>query len=282
MRLYSVLFAATSAALLLTSGTSHAGSSLTDISLNYRLYVGGGKAAKVFLNARLGEGKYSVEGQGKTTGTLGRLAKVHFSGVSTGRLDGVTIQPGNHEHRLQTKGRRGRHVVMAFDKNGKPKVSANPGFHYGRKRVPISPAHTLGTIDPVSSFIVPVKSGASALHPSQCQRAAAIFDGQQRYDITLRHKASYGAYKLKSAKYKGPAIRCVVSFRPVAGYKKSGFVPALARRSSNIDVVLVPAGEGQYLVPLRVRFPTPLGQGVFQATNFNSKTVTRAAALRGD
>lgn len=282
MRWSFTFVAAVSTALTLGSGPAHATGPLTDINMVYRLYVGGGKLAEVNLSARLGKGRYSVEGRGRSVGYIGKLAKIVFSGTSSGLIEGDGVRPVDHEYRLDRKGRRKRQVVMAFDKAGRPNVSAQPAFRPSSKRAPITTAQMVGTIDPVTSFVVPVKAGASPLHPSQCQRAAAIFDGRQRYDISLKHKASYGAYRLKSANYIGPAIRCTVRFRPVAGYRKAGFVRDLAKRNASIDIVFAPAGEGRYLVPLRIRFPTPLGQAVFQAMSFSSKTVTRAAALSGN
>ncbi|VAW10340.1 hypothetical protein MNBD_ALPHA09-2188 [hydrothermal vent metagenome] len=282
MRLSVTFIAAVSTALVLGSGPAHAKSPLTDINVFYRLYVGGGKLAEVDLSARLGKGRYTVKASAKSVGFLGDLAKVVMSGTSSGLIVGDAVRPVDHQYKIDERGRRKRQVVMAYSASGKPEVSAQPAFNRSSKRAPISVAQTVGTIDPVTSFVIPIKAGASALHPSQCKRGAAIFDGQQRYDISLKHKASYGAYNLKAANYVGPAIRCTVQFQPVAGYKKAGFLADLAKRKASIDVVYAPTGDGRYLIPVRIRFPTPIGQAVFQAINFSSKTVMRAAALSGN
>jgi len=279
LRLLYTLIASISAVMVSGASPSLAKSPLTDINIFYRLYIGGGKLAIVDLSARLGEGRYSVRGSAKSVGFLGDIAKVVISGKSSGLIVGDGVRPQAHEYLLDERGRRKRQVVMKYDKSGRPNVMAQPEFRYGSKRTPISRAQMAGTIDPVTSFVVPVKAGVSVLHPSQCKRAAAIFDGRQRYDVTLSHKASYGAYRLKAANYTGPAIRCTIQFRPVAGHRKVGFMRDLAKRKASIDVVFAPAGDGRYLVPLRVRFPTPIGQAVLQAVSFNSKTVTQAAAL---
>jgi len=279
LRLLFTLLASISAVMVSGASPTLAKSPLTDINIFYRLYVGGGKLAEVDLSARLGEGRYTVRGNARSVGFLGKIAKVVLSGKSSGFIVGDGVKPQAHEYLLDERGRRKRQVVMKYDKSGRPDVMAQPVFRYGSKRAPISRAQMAGTIDPVTSFVVPVKAGVSVLHPSQCQRAAAIFDGRQRYDVSLSHKASYGAYRIKAANYSGPAIRCTVRFRPVAGYRKVGFMSALAKRKASIDVVFAPVGDGRYLVPLRVRFPTPIGQAVFQAVSISSKTVNQAAAL---
>lgn len=282
MRLSITLIASVSMATVLGVSPAFAKSPLTDINIFYRLYIGGGKLAEIDLKARLGEGRYTVRGNAKSVGFIGNLAKVVLTGMSNGRIVGNGIQPLSHEYQLDERGQRKRRVVMAYDKVGRPEVSAQPAFRYGSKRAPISKDQMSGTIDPVASFVVPIKAGVSALSPAQCDRAAAIFDGRQRYDIKLTHKASYGAYRTKASNYSGPAIRCSVRFRPVAGYRKAGFIADLAKRKATIDVIFAPVGEGKYLVPLRIRFPTPIGQAVFQAVRINSKTVTQAAALSGN
>lgn len=281
LRLSRVILAAASLTLTVGSSPAMADSSLTAIDLHYKLFVGGARVAKLDLNAQLGQGKYTVNGAGGTIGFVDNFADMTFSGSSKGLIHKTTVTPKNHEHRLIQKGKSKRHVVLKFDKDGTPKITAKPAFNYGKKRAPITTPYTVGTIDPITSFVVPVKAGVSPLDPSQCKRVASIFDGQQRYDFTFKHKASYGAYRLKSAKFKGPALRCVVRFIPVAGHYKAGFFPFLAKRK-DIDIVLTPAGKGRYLVPLRIRFPTPIGQAVFQAMRFNSKTTTKSAALSGN
>ncbi len=281
LRLSRVIFAAACVALTVGSGPAKADSSVTDIDLHYKLFVGGARVAKLDLSAQLGQGKYSVNGAGGTIGFVDNFADMTFSGSSKGLIEKDAVTPRNHEHQLSQKGERKRHVVLKFDKEGVPNITATPAFSYGSKRAPITTALTVGTIDPVTSFVVPVKEGVSPLHPSQCKRIASIFDGHQRYDFSFKHKASYGAYRLKSAGFTGPALRCVVRFIPVAGHYKAGFFPFLARRK-DIDIVLTPSGEGRYLVPLRIRFPTPIGQAVFQAMRFNSKTTTKSAALSGN
>ncbi|MFV2092420.1 MAG: DUF3108 domain-containing protein [Hyphomicrobiales bacterium] len=271
MRLLITLLASVSMVTVLGPGPALAKSSLTDIDIFYQLYIGGGKLAEVDLSARLGEGSYSVRGNAKSVGFIGKLANVVMSGTSSGLIVGDGVRPQNHEYKLDERGRRKRRVVMAYDKAGRPNVVAQPAFRYGSKRAPISKDQMMGTIDPIASFVVPVKAGVSILSPSQCDRSAAIFDGRQRYDIKLKHKASYGAYRTKGSNYSGPAIRCSVRFSPVAGYRKAGFISNLAKRKAVIDVVFAPAGKGKYFVPLRVRFPTPIGQAVFQAVRFNSR-----------
>jgi len=274
------ILAAAVAALVL-AGTAASAESVTQLDLHYKFFIGGARIAKMDLAASIGSRGYTVQGSGETIGFVANFADLTFSGSTKGAIAGANVTPKSHEHRLARQGESKRHVVMTWDGKGRPKVKAEPVFSYGRKRAPIGPEHTGGTVDPASTFIVPVKAGVSPLHPSQCARAVAIFDGEQRFDVTYAHKASYGAYKLTTADYVGPAIRCVARFRPVAGYYTAGYFPYLARRK-DIDVVLAPAANGRYLVPLRERFPTPIGQAVLQATRFNVTTVERAAALDGN
>lgn len=281
MRLFRVSIAASLMVWVSGSTPVVAGGAITALDLHYKLFVGGARVAKLDLRAEIGDRDYLVVGSGATIGFIDKFADIEFSGTSAGTYEGDMVRPVKHEHLLVQRGKRKRHVVMTFDKKGQPKVTSEPKFRYGSKRAPIRAAHMLGTIDPTSTIVVPVRPGTSPLHPSQCQRAAGIFDGQQRYDVFFKHKASYGAYRLKAANYTGPAIRCSVRVRPVAGHYRAGFFPTLAKRK-DIDIVMAPVADGRYLVPLRVRFPTPIGQAVFQAMRFNTQTTTRAAALGGN
>lgn len=277
LRTTSLFLAVAATALATLTGTAQAAGPRVDLDLHYKFFLGGARIAKMDLRASIDDAGYKVEGNGETIGFVANFADLAFSGSTKGVLAGDGIRPGRHEHRLVQGGERRRHVIMTYDKRGRPKVAAEPGFSYGGKRLPIKPEHMPGTLDPVSPFVVPVKAGASPLHPSQCDRAVAIFDGEQRFDVTYKHKSSYGAFRLDKAGYNGPAIRCVARFTPVAGYYRAGFFPFLAKRR-DIDVVLAPAADGRYLVPLRVRFPTPVGQAVLEATRFNVQTAKRSAS----
>lgn len=274
----SILVVACSA-LFVASGAQ--AEPVTQLDLHYKFFLGGARIAKLDLAAEIAAKGYTVHGSGETIGFVANFADLSFSGQTKGALAGADVRPKSHEHRMAQGGKSKRHVVMTYDRKGRPKVKANPAFSYGSKRQAIGPQHTPGTVDPASTFIVPVKAGVSPLHPSQCARAVAIFDGEQRFDVTYAHKASYGNYKLETAGYQGPAIRCKARFRPVAGYYKAGYFPYLARRK-DIDVVMAPTADGRYLVPLRVRFPTPLGQAVLQATRYNVTSRERSAALGGN
>jgi hypothetical protein len=78
--------------------------------------------------------------------------------------------------------------------------------------------------------------------------------------------------------YQGPAVVCLVQFVPVAGYVPSRAALKYLVAQRDIEVYLAPLMGTRILVPFKLTVPTPLGQGVIEATQFVTTPTPRLTA----
>jgi hypothetical protein len=90
-----------------------------------------------------------------------------------------------------------------------------------------------------------------------CEGEAAVFDGRRRYDVITQDLGRTTLEASDLAPYGGPAIRCGVTFRPIAGFWRE----ARAERSSDaeVEVFLAPMARSTPPVPVRVHARNAFG-----------------------
>src|SRR5262249_24149090 len=104
--------------------------------------------------------------------------------------------------------------------------------------------------------------------PQACQRTLSIFDGRMRYDLQLAFKR---LERVRSERgYQGVAVVCAVRFSPIAGHVPERYAIKYLVQLRDIELRLAPISGTRAIVHYRVTFPTPVGLGVMQATQFVS------------
>ena len=72
------------------------------------------------------------------------------------------------------------------------------------------------TLDPLSGLVYSL-SGVSVTSDKPCGETVHVFDGRRRYDIELKYS---GQDKVKTDDgYSGPAVKCTVTYKQIAGFK---------------------------------------------------------------
>jgi hypothetical protein len=121
-------------------------------------------------------------------------------------------------------------------------------------------------LDPMTAAILRVPGTGDTFVPQACNRRLAIFDGRMRYDLQLAYKR---LDRVKSGKgYQGTVVVCAVTFAPVAGHIPSRPAIKYLTELRQTEAWLAPIAGTRLMVPYRVALPTPLGQGVLEATQF--------------
>ena len=147
------------------------------------------------------------------------------------------------------------------------------------ERIPITPAHQRGILDPMTASLLRTPDSGDPMGPATCSRTLAIFDGRLRYDLKLAYKR---IEQVKTDKgYAGPALVCSVTFTPIAGYIPSRYAIKYIARLKDMEVWFAPIAGTHVLVPIHAQGPTPIGPVVLQATQFIATMVpTRASATK--
>ena len=76
---------------------------------------------------------------------------------------------------------------------------------------------------------------------------------------------------VKSEKgYHGPVVVCGIYFTPISGYIPDRLAIKYLAAQQHMEVSLAPIAGTRVLVPFKLLIPTPLGQGMLLATEFNA------------
>ena len=128
-------------------------------------------------------------------------------------------------------------------------------------------AHRRGVLDPMTAAIIRVPGNGDTFVPQACNRRLAIFDGRMRYDLQLAYKR---LDRVKSDKgYQGTVVVCAVHVRADRGaHPEPAGDQVPGRPARRPRSWLAPIAGTRLMVPYRISLPTPLGQGVLQATQF--------------
>ena len=219
--------------------------------------------------------KFSAEAKGSTSG----LARFFSSGQGTtaarGAIKNGQLIPANYAIYVKW-GKRFEDLRMKISDGAVKELTVLPPMIEHPDRIRVTEAHKRNVLDPMTGSLLRVQGKGDLMAPEVCKQHAPIFDGRMRYDLTLAYKR---IEQVKTAGYSGPALVCAIYFAPLAGYvpERSAVKYLIAQR--DMETWLVPIAGTRVLVPFKVVIPTPVGQGVLQATQLAVSPVpTRASA----
>lgn len=134
-------------------------------------------------------------------------------------------------------------------------------------RVPLTPAHKKGVIDPLAGFMIKVDAGKDPFAKDNCQRVQQVFDGRVRYDLRLVYGAT-SEVKGSSGSYAGKALICAVGYKPIAGFRHLTEEERKFEESIEFSIWFVPVGDTGVMLPHRVLVGTPVGLLIVKADRF--------------
>jgi hypothetical protein len=204
---------------------------------------------------------YSLSGEGKARGLSRIITDARGSASASGRIAGERAVPASFGYRWE-EGDDDERLAMTIRGNAvstltvepdRPKKDPEPD------RVVLTDAHKRGIIDPVSALVWQVKAPADS---RSCARTVPIFDGEQRYDVTLSPKRR-DRFDGGDQAYQGPVFVCRIGYTPVAGHRENKREIRELRENTGMEVWLAPLPEPGtdtvFLVPVRIQIPTRFG-----------------------
>jgi hypothetical protein len=212
----------------------------------------------------------------RLTGLVGVLTTgqgaVQVSGVFSGQRPlsaGYALSANNSQI--------SRTIQIAMSSGNITQVAIEPPFEAKPDRVPVLEHHRRNVADPVSALMMPVAGNGDILDPANCNRTIPVFDGVQRFDVTL---SSAGARVLNEPKkgYVGHALVCSARYAPIAGHRP---IPATdyMRDNREMSVWLVPVAGSRALVPYRIQVKTQIGTLVIETQSISGLEVDATASI---
>ncbi len=230
------------------------------ISGQYSIHFNGFDIGTVRIDQRVAGRAYSANSRVEISALLGAF---HWQGVtrSAGTLTAEGLEPSGYDFEYQGSTKSGS-VSMGFTKGIVTSLTALPATVEPDDFVRLGPSHIRSVIDPLSAIVAMSRPAAQP-----CGRKLPIFDGKQRFDISLlqvRREAVPAGRNAETV----TGVVCRVKYTPVAGYRANSETAALAE-TTGIEVTFRPVVEAGMWSPYRVSIPTMAGTVALEATRYD-------------
>jgi len=150
---------------------------------------------------------------------------------------------------------------MAFSNGAVSQYSIVPAKRPNPRRVPLTEDQLKDVLDPLSAAFLAVQSDLPPGNIGICDGTAHVFDGQQRFDITLRPKRTDTFLRSAPSNLSGPVAVCRVKFVPIGGYRPDNPGIKFMTETDDVEAWLTPVPNTRLYLPYRIIVPTPLGPG---------------------
>lgn len=244
------------------------------LEAKYVLTVGGVELGRASVVAVASDAAYEISGSGRITGVLRAVTAGKGQAAARGALDGTRMVPQVYALNAEA-GDKPETARLVMAGGALKDMDVEPPLKPLPDRVPVTDAVLRNIIDPMSGAFVYVPGTADLLSKAACDRSVPVFDGRQRYDVTLKFQR---IEEVKTEGYAGPAVVCTVRYTPVAGHRPSRSTVKYMAENKNMSVWLVPLPGTRLLAPFKVSVATMIGTAVFSATSFSAQQ--KAAAVR--
>ncbi len=244
------------------------------LDARYEVTLGGVSFGRGNWHINVRDDQFTSAVSGTTTGIMRMFSTGRGNSASRGAVvNGGALSASSYSSSIATT-RKYDEVRMQLSSGTVKDYIAEPPTSPDPERVPIQDAHRRGVLDPMTASILRVPGNGDTFVPQACNRKLAIFDGRMRYDIQLAYKR---LDRVRSPKgYQGTVVVCSARFAPIAGHIPSRPVIKYLAELRQTEAWFAPIAGTRLMVPYRVSLPTPLGQGLLEATQF----VTAAQAPR--
>jgi hypothetical protein len=223
----------------------------------------------------ISDDQYTAAASGMTAGIMRVFTSGQGTTAARGNVASGNLLPVSYASSIKTE-EKNEDIRMTLRGANITEFTVTPPTQPNPERVPLADAHRRGANDPMTGSLMRVPGSGNPVAPEACNRTQSIFDGRMRFDLQFQFK------RMDSVKaergYEGPVVVCAVYFKPIAGYIPDRPAIRYLVDLRTIEVWLAPIAGTRVLVPFRMSIPTPLGDGVLQATQFVSgPRVSRAS-----
>jgi hypothetical protein len=230
----------------------------------------------------IGQTHYTAAASGRVVGLLKILSDGEGTVAAHGNIEGSRLLPATYSSRVIVDDKVDE-VRLALAGGAVTEVVAEPPLPPSPDRIPVSEGHRRGVLDPMTAELMPVAGSGDVMSPEACGRTLPIFDGRQRFDLTLTFKR-FDHVKAEKG-YQGPVVVCMVTYQPIAGHRPGRAAIKYLMAAREMEMWLAPIAGTRILVPFRASVPTLVGQAVLEANQFVVAPVAspaNAASLKTD
>jgi hypothetical protein len=263
------------AACAVASGPAAAG----DVAARYAITLAGLSIGTATLSGEITDQSYSLRMQAHMTGLAGAVTSGKGAAQVSGSFAGA--RPISSGYALSASNMEvTRTIQMAMSGGSIGSVVINPPFEVHPDRVPVTEQHRHNVTDPVSALVMPALGRDDVMSPAQCNRTIAVFDGVQRFNVTL---TSAGVQQITDGRtgYVGPALVCNARYQAIAGHRPDRPATRYMQNNREMSVWLVPVQGARALVPWRISVKTMVGTVLLEARSAAGLASEATASIGG-
>lgn len=223
----------------------------------YEVTLSGLSLGEFRLTARLEASQYDLRADGEFSLLRGVLYRAKGRTKSEGTLTNWGPAPSSFSVVYEGRGKKETRS-LDFDQDGVSEVTIRPRKRPGTKTLPVTEAHLVGVLDPLTAAFLTAR-------PS-CDQTLPIFDGKQRFDLILARKRTVSLDEDAPSQLADLAAVCQVKYKPISGYKPDHPGVKFMMENEDVELWLVELPEANLSVPYRVSIATPFGTGVATLT----------------
>lgn len=240
------------------------------LEARYRMSLGGLELGRASFLLEVNDSSYTASGSARVTGMLQAVSSGRGSAGARGLVARGALSPQSFAMDAESD-KKAEAIRLVIAANAVKDLSVEPPVRASPDRIPISDADKKGVLDPMTAALVLVEGKDDPVSATACDRTLSIFDGRQRYDLTL----SYVRTDLVRADrgYQGPAVVCRVGYKPISGHKPNRSGVKYMMQNKDVYVWLAPVAGTRVLVPFKVSVATTLGAAEMEAISFQSEAV---------
>jgi len=234
----------------------------------YRISFNGLDLGQFVFRSSNQRSKYTLTGNAQISALLG-VFQWKSTIRSTGKVSRIGFKPDHYAFKFQSNKRKGA-VNMRFGGNTVTQVLSKPAVKKSRRRVPVKQQHLKGVMDPMSAIMALTnahKGKINGVNPCRNKRLR-LFDGKQRFDLTLSFKRIERLDAQSNRDLPNIAYVCKIKYRPIAGHKLNNQTKYMVS-NDDIEVWLRPVPRAKMFVPYYVAIPTMFGTASLTSNRVN-------------
>ena len=219
--------ACTTALLATTTLFTHAAISQSQerADLTYNVYIGSSKMFKIGFQTTLTKKSYHARMKLKPKGLAKLFANVSMEMNVSGKVLKDRIKPEKFTF-YRKKKKRKRTSKVKWLTAALPAISRSYSVS-SSKQANILKAINPNVLDPLSAFLRLGITDAKA----PCGKSQRVFDGGKVYDLKFKFLGKSHFNSGNRGTYRGPAFKCRISHKPVAGYSRKDLRKAKANQA---------------------------------------------------
>lgn len=245
------------------------------LAAKYTLTVGGVELGRGSIVLEAGDSAYEISGTARVSGVLRAVSSGKGVAAARGTIQSGKMVPRVYAMNAEADGQE-ESARIAMVSGSVKEMDVEPPLKPAPDRVPVGPTALQNIIDPMSGAFIYVPGAADLISPAACERSIPVFDGRQRYDLTLSYERTE---KVKTDGYTGPAVVCSIRYSPVAGHRPSRYTIKYLMENKDMFVWLVPVAGTRLMAPFKVSVATLIGTAVLHADSFETQAKSSATPV---